>query len=198
MKKSVMLLTFIGIVYGTEYGWLDRELARNRKEKIMSELNQEKTDRKIRELMARASMIEAMRSYMSAKSLNLKVSGQVGKVLLTDGPAMYTGMQTPLGEVNTEDMKIGSLWIDIYGIAKPVFSTQDLVQRALRDAESRIEVRTTTSLPPAPPPPSRVLSPGAGAGGEGSQPPSSASPAPPATVPPGSMPGRPPLTSPQR
>lgn len=158
MRKTLLLcLAGAFLSYAVDYTRLDKELAKQKQENILRDLRIERKTGKLREsaldrelkrfeILEEASLVEVYKSLLSAKSLPVKSSGYVGKVLFTDGIALYTGMETPFGEVNVERMKIGSLWIDMGGFTKPQagFQSPQLPQTA---------PQAGAGIGPMPPPP---------------------------------------------
>lgn len=180
--RKVAVICLAGLIssYAMEFSELDKVLARHKQENILREIRLEKktgrlkekeVDRELRRARVydEISKIEAYKSLLGAKSIQIKSSGYVGNVLFTDNLAIYTGMETPYGEVDVGNMKIGSLWIDVLGIVKQTGMQAPLIPAVGQGVSAILP-------PPAPPPPPPVPPKG--------EAPPSAQPQPPVTQPP--------------
>lgn len=158
--RKVAVICLAGLIgsYAMDFSELDKELAKHKKENMLREirierktgrLKEKEVDREVKRsrIYDEVFMIESYKGLLSAKTVQIRSNGYVGKVLITDNVAIYTGMETPYGEVNVGNMKIGSLWIDINGIVK-----QAGVQAPTIPATGGQGIGAILP-PPAPPPP---------------------------------------------
>lgn len=163
--KKVLLLCITGtIAFAMDYEKLDRELAIQKQENVLRELRIERKTGKLREksvdrdlkraeILDKAAISEAYKNLITAKSLPVKSNGYVGKVLLTDGIALHSGMETPYGKVRVEEMRVGSFWIDAGSFGRTQASIQS---PQLPQASSQMGTSAVLTAPPPPPPPPPV------------------------------------------